>query len=99
MDKKEILAKGGQARGDAAPDRGLHAGIIAFVLVILGITLFNRCTHQPNDVPGAIFWAFVAAQSFPRYLCSKQKYLLLIAIAGTVLCLASLITYVMRVMG
>ena len=57
------------------------------------------CTDQPNDAPIAVFWAYVAAEAYPRYRFSKDKSLLVTTIAGGLLSIANLITYVIDVLG
>ena len=45
----------------------------------------------------AVFWAYVAAEAFPRYRFSKEKSLLVTTIAGGLLAVANLATYVISV--
>ena len=103
MNKEEILAKSRRENLDEgkknAEDQGRQIGIIAFIIVLIFLFIFNMCTDQPNDAPIAVFWAYVAAEAYPRYRFSKDKSLLVTTIAGGLLSIANLITYVIDVLG
>lgn len=103
MNKEEILAKSRRENLDEgktnAENQGLKIGSIAFTALIVFLILFNLCTNQPNDALLAIFWAFLAAQSYPRYRFSKEKSFLVTTIGGSLLSIANLATYIISVVG
>ncbi|HIY12884.1 MAG TPA: hypothetical protein H9842_04785 [Candidatus Agathobaculum merdipullorum] len=103
MNKEEILAKSRSENTDEgkknAEDQGRQIGIIAFIIVLIFLFIFNMCTNRSNDALAAVFWTYVAAEAYPRYRFSKEKSLLFTTIAGGFLAIANLITYVMRVVG
>lgn len=103
MNKEEILAKSRKENNDEgkknAEDQGRQIGIISFLIVLVFLFIFNMCTGQSNDALAAVFWSYVAAESYPRYRFNKDKTLLVTAIGGGFLSIANLITYVMRVVG
>ena len=103
MNKEEILAKSRRENLDEgkknAENQGRQIGIRSFLIVLIFLIIFNMCTDQPNDVPLALFWTFLAAEAYPRYRFSKDKSLLVTTIAGGLLSIANLITYVIDVLG
>ena len=103
MNKEEILAKSRRENLDEgkknAENQGRQIGIRSFLIVLIFLIIFNKCTDQPNDGPIAVFWAYVAAEAYPRYRFSKDKSLLVTTIAGGLLSIANLITYVIDVLG
>lgn len=103
MDKEEILAKSRRENPDEgktnAENQGMKIGIVFFLAVLIFLMIFNLCTGQENDALLAVFWAYVAAEACPRYRFSKDKSLLVTTIAGGLLSLANLVTYVIGVVG
>ena len=103
MNRDEILAKS-RAEGidegaREAENRGRKMGVTAFCLMEVAVAAFNALTEQPNYVPLALFWTFLAAEAYPRYRFSKDKSLLVTTIAGGLLSIANLINYVIDVLG
>lgn len=103
MNKEEILAKSRRENLDEgkknAENQGRQIGIISFITVLIFLFIFNMCTNRSNDALAAVFWAYVAAEAYPRYRFSKEKSLLATSIAGGFLSIANLITYVIGVLG
>lgn len=103
MDKEQILEKSRSENLDEgiknAENQGREIGITAFFIMLIIIIIFNWCTNQTNDALLAVFWAFVAAEAYPRYRFSKKKSLLVTTIAGGLVSLANLITYMISVLG
>lgn len=103
MNKEEILAKSRKERLDEgvknAENHGMKIGIVSFLVVLIFLMIFNLCTGQKNDALLAVFWAYVAAGAYPRYRFSKEKSLLVTTVAGGLLSLANLATYVIGVVG
>lgn len=101
MDKEGILARSRRERVDEgaknAENHGMKIGIVCFLAVLIFLMAFNFFTGQQNDALLAVFWAYVAAEAFPRYRFSKEKSLLVTTIAGGLLAVANLATYVISV--
>lgn len=103
MNKEEILAKSRRENLDEgkknAENQGRQIGIISFLIVLIFLMIFDLCTKQSNDALLAVFWAYIAAEAYPRYRFSRDKTLLVTTIAGGFLSIANLITYVINVLG
>ena len=103
MNKEEILAKSRRENlyegKKNAENQGRQIGIISFLIVLIFLMIFDLCTKQSNDALLAVFWAYIAAEAYPRYRFSRDKTLLVTTIAGGFLSIANLITYVTDVLG
>ena len=79
MDKEEILARSRRERVDEgaknAENHGMKIGIVCFLANTRSSVLmaFNFFTGQQNDALLAVFWAYVAAEAFPRAIGSAGK--------------------------
>lgn len=87
MNREEILAKSRAEAVDEgmreAESKGRQLGITAFTVMLLIIVIFNWCTGQSNNVPLAMFWAFAAAEAYPKYKFTQDKsFLVSTFIAG-----------------
>ena len=98
MNREEILEKSRNEKIDegmiSAENRGRRIGVGAFCLVFIFITLFNLFHGQSNYGPQAMFWAFVAAEAFPKYRFTGSKVFLVTVIAGAIASVASLGSFV-----
>lgn len=103
MNKEDVLERSRAEKVDEgmqeAENRGRRIGEIAFCGVFIFITLFNFFKGQPNYAPMAMLWAFLAAESYPKYQFSKNKSYLVATIAGTVASIASLVSFVISNLG
>ena len=86
MNRDEILAKS-RAEGidegaREAENRGLKMGVTAFCLMEVAVAAFNALTEQPNYVPLALFWTFLAAESYPKYRFTGKRSALFTTILG-----------------
>ncbi len=101
MNREEILAKSRKEKTDegmiSAENRGRKIGFSVFCLIFIFITLFNLFNGQPNYGPQSMFWAFVAAEAFPKYRFTKNKAYMVTAVAGTIASVASLASFVISV--
>ena len=98
MNKEEILAKSRKEKNDEglidATNRGQGIGVVAFCLVFVFIVFFNFFTGQSNYAPMAMFFAFNAAEAYPKYKFTKNKSYLINVIFGSIACIAFLINLV-----
>lgn len=94
MNKDEILAKSRKEKLDEgliyAENRGRKIGISVFCLVFAFIVLFNFFNGESSYAPMAMFFAFVASESYPRYSFTKNKGYLITVVAGAIACIAFL---------
>lgn len=102
MNKEEILAKSRKEKNDegliAAENKGRKIGIAAFCFVFIFIVLFNFFNAQPNHAPMALFWAFFAAEAYPKYKFTSKSGYLITVIAGAVASIAFLVSHVLTVL-
>ncbi len=98
MNKEEVLERSRAEETDEgmqqAENRGRRIGEMAFSVVFVFIVVFNLFTGQNNYVPMAMFWAFIAAESYPKYQFTKNKAFLISTIAGSIASAASLVSHV-----
>ncbi len=103
MNREEILAKSRKERNDEgmveAENKGRKIGLCVFCAVSAFIILFNFFNGQSSYAPMAMFWAFIAAEAYPKYTFTKQKSYLIITIAGAIAAIASLGSFVITVLG
>lgn len=99
MNKEEILAKSRLEQNDEgiiqAEHRGRKYGLVAFSIVFIIITFVNLFKGQSNYGPMAMFWAFLAAESYPKYKFTNQKAYLISTIAGTIASIAYVLSFLM----
>lgn len=102
MNKEEILERSRKEHKDegfqSAEDKGRELGMIAFCLVFIFITIFNLIHGRENEAPLAMFWAFLAAEAYPKYRFTKRKSYLVSTIAGAIASILNLIQYVITVL-
>ena len=103
MDREEVLKRSRGEHQDEgfaeAENRGRKIGMIAFACVFVFISLFNLFHGRENHAPQSMFWAFVAAEAYPKYVFTKQKVYLVIVIAGAFTSVCALINFVLSVLG
>lgn len=99
MNKEEILHKSRSEKTDEgmiqAENKGRQIGMVAFTLVFVFIVLFNIAHGQSNHAPFAMFWAFMAAESYPKYKFTGHKAYLVTTLAGAVAAVASLASFIL----
>ena len=99
MDREEILQKSRQENADEgfqhAEDTGRKIGFLAFAVVFILIVLFNLFHGKDNYAPFAMFWAFTAAEAYPKYKFTQNKAYLITAVCGAIASLASLLSFVL----
>lgn len=99
MDREEILQKSRQENADEgfqhAEDTGRKIGFLAFAVVFILIVLFNLFYGKDNYAPFAMFWAFTAAEAYPKYKFTQNKAYLITAVCGAIASLASLLSFVL----
>jgi len=99
MNKEEILEKSRKDYNDEgmiqAENKGREIGFIVFVIVFLIVALMNLFYGDNNDNygPFAMFWAFLAAESYPKYKFTKRKsdlFTIILSSIGAILWLINL---------
>ena len=102
MNKEEILARSRAKQNDEgmrdAEEQGRRIGIRAFCLVELVVLIFNYCTDQPAYVPMSMFWAFTAAEAYPKYRFTGKRSFLAITIVGGITSLLFLVCHILSVL-
>ena len=102
-DRETILARSRKEGVDegfnAAEDRGRLLGSAVFFLVFAFLAIFDLCTGQSYYGITALFFAFLAAQSYPLYRFTKKKAYLVVLICGSIACVIDLIQHVLEVLG
>ena len=97
MKKEEILAKSRMEKTDEgilnAENKGMHYGVIAFSAVFIFIVVINIISGISNYAPFAMFWAFLAAEAYPRYCFAKDKGYLWKTILSAIASLLFLLLY------
>lgn len=100
MEKNEILEKS-RAEGvdegmSRAVEQGRRFGEAAFLCMTIVLILLKVFFGERGSDVQALFWAFVAAESWPKYRFTGQKSLLFTTILGGFCSLANLATYVLQ---
>ena len=102
MNREEILEKSRKEKQDEgmlnAENRGRKLGMVAFCIVFIAIMLINFCTGHSNHAPLAMFWAFLAAEAYPKYKFTGRKSYLVITVAGGLASLFALLNYLVEIM-
>jgi hypothetical protein len=98
MNKEDILAKSRNEKSDEgmqqAENKGRRIGVSAFCGIFIFIVIFNLFNGQQSFAPQAMFWAFVAAEAYPKYRFTKQKSYLVSTIAGSIASVAFLANFI-----
>lgn len=101
MNREEILEKSRKEKIDegmiSAENRGRKIGFCVFCAIFVFIMVFNLLNGQPSFGPKSMFWAFVAAEAYPKYCFTKNKTFLVTTIAGSIASAASLTSFVISV--
>ena len=102
MNKDEILARSRAEQNDEgmrdAEEKGRRIGIRAFALVEVIVLIFNFFTDQPIYVPAALFWAFTAAEAYPKYRFTGKRSFLAVTIMGGIASLLFLVCHILSVL-
>ena len=104
MDKKELLERAKAENVDEgelhAQAKGHFAGFIAFLLVYIFISTFTGFLGlATNYAVHAMFMAFIAVASYPKWKFTKEKKYLLVTIFGGGLTLLFLVKFVFDTLG
>ena len=104
MNKKELLELAKAENVDEgelhAQSKGRFAGFIAFLVVYIFISTFNGFVGvATNYAVHAMFMAFIAAESYPKWKFTKEKKYLLLTIFGGGLTLLFLVKFVLDASG
>lgn len=97
MNKEEILMRSRNEKDEGleyAENKGRKVGITAFCCVFIFLVLFNLFKGQSNYAVFSMFWAFAAAEAFPKYRFTGQKTYLVSTVCGSIACIASLLSHI-----
>lgn len=102
MNREEILEKSRKEMNDegliAAENKGRKIGIAAFTCIFALITLFDFFNGRVNYAANGLFWAFLAAEAYPKYKFTSKSGYLIMVIVGVLICIVSLASYVLTVL-
>ena len=99
MDKEKILEKARNEKTDEgfdnAKNKGLSFGYKIFLVLNIGLIIFNLFMGQNSYALMSLFWGFVGAEAYSRYKFSKEKVELISLIASSIACVGFLINYLL----
>lgn len=102
MDKEEILAKSRKENIDEdviiTENQERKIGESIFCLVFIFITLFNFFNGQSNEIAMAMFFTFITGELYSKYHFTKNKVFFISYIAGLIVTILSLITFVLKIL-
>lgn len=107
MKREDILNQSrtsGQDEGmEQAENQGRKIGYTVFCCVFAVIVLFNFIFGRQQDTlfyaVSAMFWAFLAAEAFPKYKFTGKRTFLVTTIAGGLASFAFLLNYILTTLG
>lgn len=103
MNKEEILRKSRNEKNDEgliiAENKGQKLGYTAFCIIFIIIVFVNLFNGKSSYAPMAMFWAFLAAEAYPKYKFTKQTTYLITTIAGSIASLAFLASFLIETLG
>lgn len=101
MNKDEILAKSRKEKNDEglreAQNKGRRIGTAAFACMVVVILIFDLIQGRDSYSVLAVFWAYIAAQSYPLYRFTKKSSYLMSTMLGIAAALAFLAAYIISV--
>jgi hypothetical protein len=105
MKKEEILEMSRKSNSDEgmeyAENQGRKIGFFVFAILFVIIALFSLFTQQTGTLNAAssLFWAFMAAESYPKYRFTRKKAYLVSTIAGCVASLSFIASFIIHTLG
>ncbi len=103
MNREEVLEKSRIECNDEgfydAENQGRKLGLWAFCIMEVAIMAFNWCMGQPNHIPLAMFWAFSAIESYPKYKFTGKKSFLWTTIIGSIAAVCSFACHIITVIA
>lgn len=103
MNKEEILKKSREENNDEGlievENNGRKLGEMAFTLMFIFILIINFSNGKSSYAPMAMFWAFLAAESYPKFKFTKKKAYLFSTFAGLIASIVYLISFVIETIG
>lgn len=97
MNKEEILSKSRQENKDEGMEfienKGRRIGFSVFCVIFIFIILFNAFNGEQSYSVSALFWAFIAGESIPKYKFTRRKIYLVTAVASGIATIASLVSF------
>ncbi len=104
MNREEILAKSRRENVDEGlvmvENQGRKIGITVMTSIFSFIALFDFFfAGESNHAAYGLYWAFISAQSYPKYRFTQKIGYLFVTIAGAVICSICLLRYIFKVLG
>ena len=103
MTREEILDKSRKENNDegltAAEHKGRFLGIQVLCIVFIFVVICNLISGQNSYGPMAMFWAYVAAEAFPKYRFTKKKTFLVATVACATATVANLASFLVAMVG
>lgn len=103
MDKEKILEQMRKENIDEglehAQNHGLRIGHKIFIIMTLGLIIFNLFAGENNSSLQALFFAFVAAESHSHYNFSNEMKYEIVCIAASIVSVILLIHYIIYALG
>lgn len=99
MDKKEeILRKSRNSNKDEgmefAENKGRKIGFTALSVIFVFIIFFNVFLGKKSYEVAALYWAYIAFESIPKYKFTHEKTYLITAIFGIIASIGSLLNFI-----
>lgn len=102
MNKEEILTRSRKESRDEglleAENKGRRLGVTAFGVMFFAIVFFNLWKGIDNYSVMALFWAFMAAETYPKYKFTKKGAYLATVITGSSAAICSFAAHILSVM-
>ena len=102
MNKEEILAKSRKEKKDEgveyAMNRGRRIGTAGMAIMFLILLIYNFIKGLDNYAVFAMFWTYIGFESYGKYSVTKQKSILVGAIAGIIAGILFLANYIISTM-
>lgn len=104
MNKEDILLKSRQSNTDEgmeyAENQGRKIGMIAFAVLYAFLAVFNLFFGESSTFHAitALFWVFLAAETFGKYRFTKNKLLLFTTLVEVLASVVSILAYIKAVM-
>ncbi|WP_394863316.1 DUF6442 family protein [Paraclostridium bifermentans] len=97
--KEEILKRSRNSKRDEGMEfvenKGRTIGFRALCVIFIFIVLFNSFMGKRSDEVSALFWAYLAFESIPKYKFTHEKAYLVTTIFGIIASLASLLNFIL----
>jgi len=99
MNKDEILEKSRREKKDEgieyAMNNGRRLGTVGMSIMFVILLVYNLLKGIDSDALHAVFWTYIGLDNLGRYRITKEKSLLIGAVAGTLAGVLFFVTYIL----